>query len=102
MAKKYKQLRNKMSAPRRKRNEQGARSMIAEIALQELRRSLNLTQEGIARILNIKQASVSKLENQGDMYISTLSQFITALGGSLKLVATFPDKEVIIDQFKDN
>ena len=33
MAKKYKQLRKKMSATRRKRNEQEARSMIAEIAL---------------------------------------------------------------------
>ena len=100
MAKQYKQLRNKMSSKRQKKNEREARKMIAEIALQELRRSLDLTQEEVARILNIKQASVSKLEKQEDMYISTLNQFIIALGGSLKLVATFADKEVVIDQFK--
>ena len=99
MAKSFNTLREKMSPERRERNQAEARKMIAEIALQELRQSLNLTQEEIARMLDIKQASVSKLENQEDMYISTLGRFITALGGRLKLVASFPNKEVIIDQF---
>lgn len=96
MAKPYKRLRDKMSPVRRRKNESEARKMIAEIALQELRQSLNLTQEEVARALDMKQASVSKLENQEDMYISTLSRFVTALGGRLKLVASFPDKDVVI------
>lgn len=96
MAKSYKNLREKMSPERRSKNEKVAKKKIAEIALQELRQSLNLTQEEVARALDMKQASVSKLENQEDMYISTLSRFVRALGGSLKLVATFPDREVII------
>ena len=99
MAKSIKILREKMSPGRRKKNQTEARKLIAEIALQELRQSLNLTQEEIARALDMKQASISKLENQEDMYISTLSRFITALGGRLKLVASFPNKEVVIDQF---
>ncbi len=99
MAKSFKNLREKMSPERREKNQSEARKMIAEIALRELRQSLNLTQEEIARVLDMKQASVSKLENQEDMYISTLSRFIAALGGRLKLVASFPDKEVVIDQF---
>ena len=44
-----------------------------------------VTQEQIARILEMKQASISKLEGQSDMYISTLSRYVTALGGHLKL-----------------
>lgn len=96
MVKSYKNLREKMSPERRSKNEKEAKKKIAEIALQELRQSLNLTQEEVARALDMKQASVSKLENQEDMYISTLSRFVRALGGNLKLVATFPDKEVVI------
>ena len=99
MAKSFKTLREKMSPERREKNQAEAKKMIAEIALQELRRSLNLTQEELARVLDVKQASISKLESQEDMYISTLSRFITALGGRLKLVASFPNKEVVIDQF---
>lgn len=99
MAKSYRHLREKMSPQRQKRNESEARKMIVEIALQELRQSLHLTQEELAKMLDIKQASLSKLENQEDMYISTLNRFITALGGKLKLVASFPDREVIISQF---
>lgn len=37
----------------------------------EIRKELNLTQEEVARALDMKQASVSKLENQEDMYLST-------------------------------
>lgn len=98
MAKPYKRLRENMSPERRRKNEKVAHKMIAEIALQELRQSLNLTQEEVAQALEMKQASVSKLEHQEDMYISTLSRFIQALGGHLKLVASFPDREVIINR----
>ena len=49
--------------------------------------------------MDVKQASLSKLERQDDMYISTLSRFIAALGGKLKLVASFPDREVLLEEF---
>ncbi len=70
-----------------------------EIALQELRQSLNLTQEQVAEALQSNQATVSKLERQSDMYISSLQKFVVALGGQLKLVASFPDRDVVISQF---
>ena len=73
--------------------------MLGELALQDLRKSLHLTQDQVALVLKIKQATVSRLESQDDMYISTLNSYIMALGGRLKLVAAFPDKEVVIDQF---
>jgi transcriptional regulator with XRE-family HTH domain len=67
--------------------------------LQDLRKSLHLTQEQIAAILDMKQATISRLKSQDDMYISTLNSYVTALGGRLKLIASFPDKEVVIEQF---
>ncbi|MEK7830644.1 MAG: XRE family transcriptional regulator [Acidobacteriota bacterium] len=88
-----------MSPERRAKNEARAREMLAEIALQELRQSLNLTQEQVAEIMQLNQAAVSKMERQSDMYISTLQKLVAALGGKLKLVASFPDREVVIGQF---
>jgi transcriptional regulator with XRE-family HTH domain len=88
-----------MSPERRAKNEARARELLAEIALQELRQSLNLTQEQVAEIMQLNQAAVSKMERQTDMYISTLQRLVAALGGKLKLVASFPDKEVVINQF---
>ena len=100
MAKSFNTLREKMSPERRARNEARAEQMIGEIALQELRQSLNLTQEQVAEMMQLNQAAVSRMERQGDMYISTLQKFVEALGGKLKIVASFPDKEVVINQFE--
>ncbi len=59
--------------------------------LQELRKSRQVTQVDVARAMNIEQAAVSKLERREDMYLSTLRDYVRALGGELKLVASFPD-----------
>ena len=67
--------------------------------LDELRAARNLTQEHLASILHIKQASVSKMERRTDMYIGTLSKFIEAMGGQLEIRAIFPDGSVRITQF---
>ena len=97
MAKSFRRLQKQMSPSRQAANQAAAKEMIAELALQELRKFLKLTQEEIAQALSIKQASVSKLEGQSDMQISTLSKYVSALGGRLKLIAAFPDGEVVID-----
>ena len=102
MAKSFKTLVEKMPAERRARIDARVRELLDEIALQELRQSLNLTQEQVAEALQSNQATVSKLERQSDMYISSLQKFVVALGGQLKLVASFPDKEVVINQFNQN
>ena len=44
----------------------------------------------------MNQAAISKMELQTDIYVSTLRRFVSALGEELKLVASFPDKEVVI------
>jgi transcriptional regulator with XRE-family HTH domain len=69
--------------------------------LQELRHARNLSQEQLAQTLSVKQAAVSKLEKRTDMYISTLRNFIKAMGGDLEIIATFPDGSVQISQFEN-
>jgi transcriptional regulator with XRE-family HTH domain len=100
MAKSYNELRQKMTPERRAAAEKRAQEMLIKMALQELRQEKQLTQQEIADILNINQAALSKMEGQSDMRISTLRKLIGAMGGNLKLVAEFPDGEVVIDQFE--
>ena len=35
------------------------------------------------------------------MYISTLRRFIKAMGGELRIVAHFPQKDITINQFEE-
>lgn len=70
-----------------------------EMALAEVRRAMKLSQEELAAILQINQASVAKMEKRTDMYIGTLRRFIQAMGGELDIVARFPDRQIRIDQF---
>ncbi|NOT64124.1 MAG: XRE family transcriptional regulator [Acidobacteria bacterium] len=99
MAKNFNTLLAKMSPENQARVQAGANAMLDELVLQELRKSLNFTQEQVAEAMKLNQGVVSKMEHQSDIYVSTLRKFITAMGGQLKLVASFPDREVVINQF---
>jgi transcriptional regulator with XRE-family HTH domain len=92
-------LREKMSPERRPQNQNRIQSALIYMALQELRQSLSLTQQDLAKKLDLSQPALSKLEHQDDIHVSTLAGYIEALGGQLKLVASFPDQEVVINQF---
>jgi hypothetical protein len=98
-ARNFNELRAKMSPERRALNEAEAKRMLRELPLDELRAARDLTQEHLAALLHIKQASVSKMERRTDMYIGTLSKFIEAMGGQLEIRAIFPDGSVRITQF---
>ena len=71
----------------------------AEMALADLRRAMQLSQEELAATLQINQASVAKMEKRTDMYVSSLRRFIQAMGGELDITARFPDRAIKIDQF---
>jgi DNA-binding XRE family transcriptional regulator len=97
--KSFEELRKNMSPERRAENERRTQLALLHLTLSELRKSLNLTQEEVANDLGVVQSALSKLEHQDDIQVSTLSRYIKSLGGSLKLVAHFPDREVVISQF---
>src|SRR5690606_7217180 len=95
MAKKFEELRRKMSPERRKRNAAEAERMLAEMSLQELRRNLtSFSQEEVAEMLRVTQGYISKLERQDDMLLSKLYAYVEALGGTVETRAKFPDQEV--------
>ena len=72
---------------------------LLHLTLCELRKSLNLTQEEVAEDLSVVQSALSKIEHQDDIQVSTLARYIKSLGGRLKIVAEFPDREVVVSQF---
>lgn len=99
MAKKFRDLYNKMPSTARKRIEARVNEALAEMPLHELREARQLTQQQLAEHLRSGQAAVSKLERRTDMYVSTLRRFIEAMGGELEIVARFPDGDVRITNF---
>src|SRR5690349_15109674 len=99
MARNFKELQAKMSHPARLRSEKAAEKMISEMGLAQLREAMDLTQESLAETLHVKQASISKMERRSDMYISTLSKIIEAMGGELQIAANMPNGKVLMRQF---
>ncbi|ESY03849.1 hypothetical protein X753_20250 [Mesorhizobium sp. LNJC399B00] len=62
-----------------------------------MRRAAGKAQAEIASVLKIKQPSVSKIEKQADMYLSTLKSCVEAIGGQLELVVRLPSIPERID-----
>lgn len=54
-----------MSRERREKVEERARGVLIGMALQELRQARPLMQKELVEILDINQAALSKMENQG-------------------------------------
>jgi len=82
------------SLPKNRRKAIAARAaeiMAEEMTLRELRRALDRSQEATAEALGLKQASISRLENRDDMRISTLREYVEALGGDLEVYARFKE-----------
>ena len=101
MAHKFENLERKLAPKRVKAAKAKAKDIMAEMLLAEIRNEVGLTQQHLSEALGIKQPSLSKLESQADMQISTLQRIIQALGGHLELIAHMPCGDIRISQFKD-
>jgi len=77
-----------------------AQELLGELLLSELRKLTGKTQHQVAATLGIKQPSLSKLEKQDDMQISTLRNLVQALGGELEVIAKFPSGTFQIKPFQ--
>ena len=90
-----------MPAQVRTRADAAANEIMAEMLLAEIRKFMGLTQEQLASALGVTQPSLSKLENQDDMQVSTLRRLVEALGGQLEIIAHLPRADIRIRQFKE-
>ena len=101
MVRKFSELRARMSPESQARSEAHYERMATEMPLHELRQAKALSQAALAKRLHVNQAAVSKIEHRTDMYVSTLRDYIQAMGGELEIVARFPDGEVRIVNFAE-
>ena len=74
---------------------QSARLIEEEITLRDLRKAHDLTQGRIAEALHISQDGVSRIEKRSDFLLSTLRSYIEAMGGRLRLIVEFPDRQPV-------
>ena len=101
MAKSFDNLVKRTTSKRtRERAARRTKELLGELLLREIRQLAGKSQQQLAAALGIKQPSLSKLENQDDMQVSTLRRIIEALGGELEVIAKFPKGAVKIDQFE--
>lgn len=97
----FKNLTADFTAEQRAAVEAAKNRLRGEMTLAELRQARALTQEAIGATLHVGQPAVAKIEKRTDMYVGNLRRFVRAMGGELKIVAQFPNGEVIISNFAD-
>ncbi len=74
----------------------GQTTSLESLDLPALRLLMKMTQQDVAREMQVRQAAVSKLESRTNMHIATLDNYVEALGGELEIWANFPDRRVRI------
>jgi len=95
MAKKLEQLMAELPQARRTAIEARAGELAT---LKDLRQAAQQTQQDMAAALGVGQDTISRLEKRSDMLLSTMRRYVEAMGGSLELVAQFPNRPpVVID-----
>jgi hypothetical protein len=65
--------------------------------LAELRKHRGITQVQLADKLSIAQGNVSQIEHRRELYLSTLRDYVEALGGRLELAAVFDDERIPVE-----
>jgi transcriptional regulator with XRE-family HTH domain len=75
---------------------QGREAIRAELRLSSVRKQRKASQAAVAERLAVSQSNVSQLERVGDPRLSTVADYIGALGGRLEIAAVFDDERVTI------
>ncbi|MCD4726303.1 MAG: helix-turn-helix transcriptional regulator [Pirellulales bacterium] len=102
MAKSFDALVKRTTSKRtQERASRRTRELLKELLLSEIREMMGKSQQQVAKAIGIKQPSLSKLERQSDMQVSTLRKIVKALGGELDVIARFPNRAVKIEQFDE-
>ena len=101
MARNFRELEAKMPPEALASAKARAKEAIAEMLLAEIREAEGMTQTEVAEVLGIKQPTLSRIESQHDMQISTLKRIIEALGGKLEVIAHLPGGTIRIRQFEE-
>src|ERR1035438_9646255 len=91
---KWRDLYDKISPERRSAIEKRVEQSMKEMPIHELRAARRLTQQQLAQTLGMTQPAVSQIEHSTDLYLTTLENFVEAMGGHLEVFAVFHDGKV--------
>lgn len=81
-----------LSPERQAKIEAMAEKLIAEEkSLRQIRKAREYSQVTLSELLGMNQGDLSRFERRTDAYLSTIRRYIEAMGGTLELIATFPD-----------
>jgi ribosome-binding protein aMBF1 (putative translation factor) len=97
----FSELTKDFSPERQARVAAKVRMLKKEMALSELRQARAQSQADLAKRLKVNQPAIAKMEHRTDMYVSNLRRFIEGMGGTLEIVAHFPEGSVTITNFSD-
>ena len=97
MAMKWSEVKHKFSEAEHLQIKREAAAELERMGFGKLRLARQQTQVALAERLNIPQGAVSRMERRTDLLLSTLREYIGALGGRLELRAVFPDASFEID-----
>ena len=96
----FAELKKDWTPERRARSEAHMARLDAErLSLEQLRERLGISQEELAKVMDVQRPAISKLVRRPDMKVSTLRDLVAAMGGELHLIATFPDRSIEIGNF---
>jgi DNA-binding XRE family transcriptional regulator len=93
----WNQLKYKPSPKVRANLKRDAKAELVRIGFHKLRHARKKTQVAIAEKLDVAQGAVSRIEKQSDFLLSTLRNYVAALGGKLELRVVFPDADFVIE-----
>jgi len=69
--------------------------------LREIRKLAGLTQTQVAERLQIGQSAVTRLESRKDIHVSTLRDYLGAMGATLRIHARFDNAAVMITSLRE-
>jgi len=92
-------LRAPMPPARQARNAAKTQALLADLPRQALQHARAQAQEELVQCLQVQPPAIAALERRMDLYVSTLRRCIAAMGGTLEIVAHFPDSSVPITNF---
>ena len=82
-------------ARRAKIDERASELIDEELSLRDLRKALERTQVDVAEKMGVGQDAVSRYEQRTDLMLSTLERYVSAMGGTLSIIAEFPDRNPV-------
>ena len=102
MAQQWKTIKHKFTAEEHAAIKREAHAELERIGFGKLRQARQQTQIAVAEKLNIPQGAVSRMEKRSDLLLSTLREYVDALGGRLELRAVFPDANFELETLADS